>query len=489
MRQAKGETSRERVMQPVYRSEDATTTTAATLWPRHEFKVRAEVGILLQVILAWMVCRPVDQLEPCIGEVRIELCVVVGVFGGDPPVGLVRRERQVGRQTPRVSILALPVGRLPLVGAERALDRLPVLPERRIEEIVVPPRRGSRPRALEARRNCVRTQPGQRASATSPVSWTSTRLWNSLEVGALLGVGLAGPSCAGQIAVPVRPPQGVTATDQDDGLLVRPAHPVLEGVPHLQGAEPGGAVVHPPRVELRARALQLRALGEHVDQAHGVARLHPEVGLREVAHEVVGLVLFRPAEVVLAGGIGLALAGLAGVRSFDSELNRPLPGGVIRTSEAELLRRTSACFDAHGASEGDQVTPGHLVTELVLDLTEEAAPLVQIHVISPLVLRPMPLARTFTSSASVAAIHQPECSGTMPRESFEQTCIAGKVAILRPICWPAALRVLHEIHNRVVQLLDVQGLQLSVVALLAQGFMPSPWSHTTCASQLFAHVN
>mmetsp|Transcript_56923 Transcript_56923/g.176595 ORF Transcript_56923/g.176595 Transcript_56923/m.176595 type:complete len:339 (-) Transcript_56923:315-1331(-) len=338
-----------------------------------------------------------------------------------------------------MGVLALPICRPPLVGAKRTLGGLPMLLECRIEEVVVPPRRASSPRALEARRDRVRAQPGQRAGAASPVSRTATRLWNGLEIRTFPVVGLAGPLGAGQIAVPMGPSQGVTTADEDNGLLVRPTHPVPKGVPHLQGAEPWGAVVHPPRVELRACALQLGALGEHVDQAHGVARLHPEVGLRDVAHEVVGLTLLRPTEAILAGGVGLALASLAGVRPLDSELNRPLPGGVVRSSEAELPRGTSAGSDAHRAGEGDQVAPGHPVAKLVLDLSEEAAGLVQIHVVSPLVLRPVPLARALASSGGMAAVHQAKRSSAMPCESLEQACVTRSVAILRPICWPTAL--------------------------------------------------
>mmetsp|Transcript_56922 Transcript_56922/g.176589 ORF Transcript_56922/g.176589 Transcript_56922/m.176589 type:complete len:288 (-) Transcript_56922:165-1028(-) len=284
------------------------------------------------------------------------------------------------------------------------------------------------------------------------------------------------------------PPQGMTTANQDNGLLVRPTHPVLEGVPHLQGAESWGAVVRPPRVEVQACALQLGALGEHVDQSHRVAGLHPEIGLRHVAHEVIGLRLLRPTEVILTRGVGLALAGLASVRPFDPELNRPLPSGVVRSSEAELLRGASTRLDAHRAGESDQVAPGHLVAKLLLDLTEEAARLVQIHVVSPFVLRPMPLARALTSSGSMAAVHQAKCPGAMPRESLEQTRVTGSVAILRPICWPTALRVCHQIHNRVVQVLDVQSLQLCVVPFLAQDLMPSPGTWATRASQLITHV-
>mmetsp|Transcript_106504 Transcript_106504/g.266936 ORF Transcript_106504/g.266936 Transcript_106504/m.266936 type:complete len:224 (-) Transcript_106504:263-934(-) len=216
-------------------------------------------------------------------------------------------------------------------------------------------------------------------------------------------------------------------------------------------------------------ALELWPLGVHIDQAHGMACLHPEIRLREVAAEVVRLVLFRPPEVLRAREVRLTFTCPARVDPFHSELHGPPPVRVVDAAKAKLFGGAAAGLDANCARESDQIAPGDLILELVLNLTKQAAGLVQVHVVAPLVLGPMALTRALAPpNCLVCAIHQPERPGAMPSQATKQTRVAGDVAVLWAVRGPAILRVCHQTSDRVIEVLDVQSPQLLVVLRLAQ---------------------
>ena len=84
---------------------------------RRELKAGANAGILLKVVLVRMVFRTVHQLEPSIGEVRVELSMVGGVLLDDRAVDFVRNQGDVRSQAHGPSKLAALVPGVPLVSA------------------------------------------------------------------------------------------------------------------------------------------------------------------------------------------------------------------------------------------------------------------------------------------------------------------------------------------------------------------------------------
>mmetsp|Transcript_112092 Transcript_112092/g.316807 ORF Transcript_112092/g.316807 Transcript_112092/m.316807 type:complete len:244 (+) Transcript_112092:375-1106(+) len=242
-----------------------------------------------------------DQLVPRIGEVRVELLMITGIFGGNLLISLIGHHRKISGQPPCVSMLAAAVFCPPLIIAIRTLHGRPLLEKRRLEEIVIPSRRRSGPRAFKARGDGVRAQTSLRPVTTSSVGRASSRMWCRFEKRTFIVVWYLSPLCALQVAIAMCPAQRVTSADQRDGLTIAPAHPLFERVSDLQGAQLRGAIMHPFGIELRVTALQLRALGEDVNQAHGMACLKPASRLGKIALGMVRLVLLRPPETVLAG--------------------------------------------------------------------------------------------------------------------------------------------------------------------------------------------
>ena len=95
-----------------------------------------------------------------------------------------------------------------------------------------------------------------------------------------------------------------------------------------------------------------------------------------------------------------------------------------------------------------------------------APDLVQVGVVSPLVLRPVPLPGALTATGCVRVIDETEGAGALPRQAPEKTSVAGNIAILRTICRPEGFAADHQLCDRLVQARDVQMLQVTVIGLL-----------------------
>mmetsp|Transcript_35691 Transcript_35691/g.74247 ORF Transcript_35691/g.74247 Transcript_35691/m.74247 type:complete len:264 (-) Transcript_35691:879-1670(-) len=209
-----------------------------------ELKAGANAGILLKVVLVGMVLRTVHQLEPSIGEVCVELGMVGGILLDDRAVDFVRNQRDIRSQAHGPSKLAGFVPGVPLVSAIRALCRDPLFRQQGIEEVIVPARRATRPRALEARGHGVLATACLRTGAAGAIRRSPQAARRGLEVGAHVVVRSLCPLGAGEVAVAVGSAKGVTTADEGHGLAVGPAHAITESVSDLQGTELRRAVVY-----------------------------------------------------------------------------------------------------------------------------------------------------------------------------------------------------------------------------------------------------
>ena len=225
--------------------------------------------------------------------------------------------------------------------------------------------------------------------------------------------------------------------------------------------------MHEVRVVAVGRTLELRPLGVDVDQADGVAGLEPMLGLLDVATSMVRVVLFRPPEGVGALGVGLAELAAAALRhTLDAQGDGAIAVHIVHSPEAELLGWAAAQLDGCRAREGHEVGPAD-VTKLELHLGQEAPGLVQVGVVTPLVLRPVPLPRTLATPSSVRVVDQPEASRAVPGQAGEEPGVAGHVAVLRAVGWPVGPGRCHQRRNLPIEPRNVQRLQLAMVLGLA----------------------
>ena len=231
--------------------------------------------------------------------------------------------------------------------------------------------------------------------------------------------------------------------------------------------------MHPVGLVVLRAGLELRALGVDVDEAHGVAGLEA-AGLLDLAAGMIRVVLLGPTEGVGALEVGLAeLAAAALGHALDTQRERTITIHIIQAPEAELLGWSATRFDGHGACEGHEVGPAHLVAELQLHFGQEPAGLVQVGVVAPLVLRPVALACALAAPGRMRVVDHAEAPRAVPGQSGKEARVAGHITVLRAICRPVGLRGGHECGDGAVKLLDVQGPQLAVVLRLAQNLSSS----------------
>mmetsp|Transcript_112091 Transcript_112091/g.316801 ORF Transcript_112091/g.316801 Transcript_112091/m.316801 type:complete len:244 (+) Transcript_112091:298-1029(+) len=242
-----------------------------------------------------------DQLVPRIGEVRVELLMITGIFGGNLLISLIGHHRKISGQPPCVSMLAAAVFCPPLIIAIWTPHGLPLLVKHGLEVIIIPLRRRAGPWAVKAGGDGVWTKASLRTGTTRSIGRPSARVGRRFEIRTFAVIRCLSPCCALQVAAAMCPSQRVTTADQSDCLAIAPPHPLFEGVSYFQGAQFRGTVVHPLGTKVWISALQLRALGEDVNQAHGMACLKPASRLGKIALGMVRLVLLRPPETVLAG--------------------------------------------------------------------------------------------------------------------------------------------------------------------------------------------
>mmetsp|Transcript_35690 Transcript_35690/g.74243 ORF Transcript_35690/g.74243 Transcript_35690/m.74243 type:complete len:261 (-) Transcript_35690:6-788(-) len=191
------------------------------------------------------------------------------------------------------------------------------------------------------------------------------------------------------------------------------------------------------------------------------------LGLLDVATSMVCVVLLRPPEGVRALGVGLAeLAATALGHTLYAQRDGAIPVHIVHSPEAELLGWAAAQLDRCRAREGHEVGPAH-VTKLELHFRQEAPSLVQVGVVTPLVLRPVPLPSTLAAPSGVRVVDQPEASGAVPGQAGEEPRIAGHVAVLRAVGGPVGPRRCHQRRDLSIEPRNVQGLQLAMVLRFA----------------------
>ena len=355
------------------------------------------------------------QLEPGAGERLGESLRVLQEAARNLLIGRVDTQRQVRGQHGRLVLLGrivrvgddgLGILGLPLDGAGRAAGLHPFILEQVLEEEVAPLRRRLRPGDFEAAADGVLAAAG--AVIADPAKALRFQA-GAFRLRPLVGLGRGAVGLA----------EGVAAGDERHGLFVVHRH-AGEGL-----ADEGGGG---ERVAVGARTFRI-----HIDQAH--------LGGAERMREVLKGPVRQP------GGLGPpvhVLIGLPGVFAA---------GGKAERAEAHGLQR-------HVAGEDQQVRPGNLLAVFLLDRPEQAARLVDVHVVRPAVERRETL---LAATATAPAIAQAVGAGSVPGHADELRTIMAEIG------GPPILRVGHQLAQVILQRLVVELLEfLAVVERLVQ---------------------
>ena len=354
----------------------------------------------------------VGELEPGARERIGELLRALEEPARDPLVVRVHPQRQVGGQHRRLvgdvrlvrvrhRPLAAAVLRLPLVGAGRALDELPLVAEEDLEERAVPPGRGVGPGTLEAAGD--RLVAGAGAVRVAPAEALLLER-GGLRLGADVLVGVGGA---------VRLAEGVAAGDQRDGFLVVHGHPP-ERLADVDGRR--------RRVRVGVRALRV-----DVDQAH----LHR-------GERVLEVTLARVALVSEPGGLGAPV-----------DVVVRLPDVLAAAGEAEGLE--AHLLERDVAGQDHQVRPRELAAVLGLDRPEQAAGLVEVGVVGPAVERGEAL---LSGAGAAAAVADPVGAGAVPGHPDHQRAVVAVVGR------PPVLRGRQHLGDVGLDRVEVEGLEL-----------------------------
>ncbi len=384
----------------------------------------------------------VGELEPGAREGIGELVGVCQEAARDLLVGRVHPQRQVGGQHGGHDLLRRVVcvrdggrGALggPLVCAGGALGQFPFEAEQVLEEVVAP--------------LCGRGGPGDFQSAGDGVgALAAAEAVLPAETLAFQagGFGLVGHVGRGAGAVGLA--EAVAAGDQCHRLFVVHGH-AGEGVADVAGRS--------ERV-----GLAVRAFGVDVDQAHlhGGQRVLQVTCVRLLAV----VVLHQHAMAFRDAGRALRITHVAAepfglAAPVHVQVRFPHVGAA--TGKTEGLETHG--FQGHVAGEDQQVGPGNLLAILLLDGPEQAARLVQAHVVGPAVQRRETL---LAAARTAAAIADAVGAGAVPGHTHEQRAVVAEVGR------PPVLGVGHQRGEVFFQRCQVQALErLGVVEAGAQG--------------------
>jgi hypothetical protein len=254
--------------------------------------------------------------------------------------------------------------------------------EQGFEVAVVPPDRAGRPGTFQAAADGVGAAAAAKAALPAePLLLDAGALGFRADVLARVGGAMAFA-------------EGVSAGGEGHGLLVVHGH-ACEGLPHVaRGAERVGVAIGPFRV--------------HVDQAH----LHR-------GQRVVQLAL---------AAVALITQPLAFGAPVDVVFGFPDVGATAGEAEGLQAHR----FQRHGAGQHDEVGPGQVAAVLLLDRPDQAARLVQAHVVGPAVQRRKPLR---PGARTAAAIGDAVGAGAVPGHADE---VAGRSGHSPPATRPAS---------------------------------------------------
>ena len=262
----------------------------------------------------------------------------------------------------------------PLVRASRALGQLPLVAEQVLEEVVAPPGRRGGPGDFQAAADGVsRFAAAKTAGPAQALRLDACRFR------------LRADQC--RVARTVGLAKAVTARDQRHGLFVVHRH-AGEGLANVARRRPWVWVA-------------IGALRVHVDQAH----LNRTQGGFKLAVAAVALV-------------GQPLGFSAPVDVFFGFPNVCAPTGKTKGLEAHG-------FQSHVTREDHQVGPGEFATVLLLDRPDQAARLVQVHVVRPTIERRKALVAVACAAAPVT---HAVGARAVPGHANEQRPIVAKVS-------------------------------------------------------------
>jgi len=173
--------------------------------------------------------------------------------------------------------------------------------------------------------------------------------------------------------------EGVPAGDERDGLFIVHRH-ACEGLSNVMARR--------HRIRIAARPFRI-----DVNQAH----LHGSERIFELPVT------------------GVALVTEPGVLTAPIDLLVRLPDVLAPTGETEGLK--SHRFQSAVARQDHQVGPGYFPSVFLLDRPEQAACLVEVHVVGPAVERREAL---LAPAATAAAVTHAVCAGAVPRHPDEE---------------------------------------------------------------------
>ena len=362
---------------------------------------------------------PVGQLEPGAGEGFSEGLWVVAEFLRDLAEFRIEAQRQVRRQHRRFVHLAGdvrvgddlgPILCDPLLGAGGRLGQFPLVLEQVLEEVVAPARRGRGPGYFQAARDSVLAMPATKVAGPAKALRLDRRAFGFRPLvrfrrGA------------------VRLAEGVAAGDEGDDFLVVHRHAVEGGADVLGGSQVVATGVGP--------------LGIHVDEAH--------VGRGQ-----------RPIQITVARE---ALVG-GQPRGFRAPVDVGVRFPDIFAAACEAERAEAHRLEGDVAGEDQQVGPGDRLTVFLLDRPQQAARLVDVHVVRPAVERREAL---LPAPAAAAPIADAVGARGMPGHADELRAVVTKVGR------PPVLRIGHQRQQVLLQGRVVKaGERLAVVEVLAQ---------------------
>ena len=376
----------------------------------------------------------VGELEPRAREGIGEFVRMRQEAPGDRFIGRVEPQREIGRQhgrdMPPAGIECIRNGggavlRLPLVRACRALGQFPFVAKEVLEEVVAPLRRRGRPGDLQAAGDGVAALAGAKtAGPAEPLLFEAAGFGFVGDVRGIAGtVGLA---------------EAVAAGDQCDGFFVIHRHARERVADVMCGGDRIGVAVG--------------ALGVHVDQAHlhgcqrifQVARVLVAIGVVVGDHDAAGL-----CDALGTTRIALVTTQPGGLLAPIDVLVR-FPGVLAATGEAERLEAHG--FERDVACQDHQVRPRNLAAILLLDRPDQAARLVQRHVVRPTVQRGEALLATAAAAASIA---DAVGASAVPGHADEQWPVVAEVGR------PPVLRVGHQCSEVALHRCKVQRLELA----------------------------
>ena len=307
-------------------------------------------------------------------------------------------------------VFFLDVHRLPLPSPGRGLLQPPVIAQQQLEVAVVPLGGMSGPCPLNT------TGHGIASDAPRLVIVPAQTL--------LFQVGpLRRGAEVGGVAVAVSLADGVTTGGQGDGLLIVHGH-AGKGHAHVMGG-------------LERIGLAVDAFRVDVDQTHHHRRQ-------------------RVLQITLAGVAG-ALAA-AGRQPFllRTPINVLFRMPDVLAAEGEAIGLEAHGLIGHGAGEDDQVGPAQLVAILLLNRPQQAARLVQVGVIRPAIEGREALV---TRTGATAAVGDTVGARSMPGHADHQA------AVVTPVRRPPVLTVGHQVHQVLLDRLDVELFDLFTIVV------------------------